>query len=535
MNETKGIFYNLPPKCKFSCVFGAKIKPIISEDKDKYLALASNENLKKFLPDLNLEKNIDILAFAGDSFIANRLNSNDDGVGTKEALEISELFPYKFVDFNHDRTKVVGTILTASFSEFGTNKPLTKEEVKDFKKPFAVTIGGVIWRLVNESLADLIEDSQDVDSKDVAPCISWELAFSDYDLILMPANAKNFEDGKIISDASEKLKLQNRLKCYGGNGLTEDSMRIGRIPISDVIPVGVGLTDTPAATVAPIVTSDNKDNETEEAKAVILPPELEEFDRDFKNSTSKLKELISAEVIKTIKNQNILSNSEKTCVKDVTNKFMLKNIKDITDENLKECKATDIEAILNSEIKKISDDYFAKKKEAETLLSDATKKSAEVETKLKEVEAASVETSKKLSEIESKYNTLLNLNIAKEQEEKFSGRMESLDETYNLSKEDREILAGDIKEMNDEQYKSYAKKLEVLLKAKLKSAEATETALASEKNAETVVDEAINKGTKTNVELPNSTTVTETLAEKYAKTFSANGWECTAKDRKNRK
>ena len=35
-----------------------KIKPVVSEEKDKYLSLASIDSLKKFLPEINKHMNI---------------------------------------------------------------------------------------------------------------------------------------------------------------------------------------------------------------------------------------------------------------------------------------------------------------------------------------------------------------------------------------------------------------------------------------------------------------------------------------------
>ncbi len=49
---------------KYTTTFSAVIKPVVSEEKDKYLALASMVELEKFLPDVDIEKNIDLLPVA---------------------------------------------------------------------------------------------------------------------------------------------------------------------------------------------------------------------------------------------------------------------------------------------------------------------------------------------------------------------------------------------------------------------------------------------------------------------------------------
>ena len=259
----KGIFYNLPSKYKFSTTFAAQIKPLISEDVDKYLAVASQSNLQKFLPDnINFNKKVDFLGFAGEAFIANRTNSNDDGVKTEEAISIAELFPLSLVDLEHNRNQCIGVITTASFAEYGTNKPLTKEEIKDTKSPFSCVIGGIIWRVVSPDLANAIEESNDPSSELFGKIyLSWELAFTDVNLLLIDAKKKNFEDGKLITDVNEINKLEGKLRAFGGKGITDDGLKIVRVPVNDVIPLGVGIVENPAAQVKPIVVNSSQSEE----------------------------------------------------------------------------------------------------------------------------------------------------------------------------------------------------------------------------------------------------------------------------------
>lgn len=86
---------------------------------------------------------------------------------------------------------MIGVILTAGFSEFGTDMPLTEEQAKERKDPFNITLGGVLWRVVNEQLTDLVEESNDQTSENyLKVSASWELGFSDYDLILIKGSGK---------------------------------------------------------------------------------------------------------------------------------------------------------------------------------------------------------------------------------------------------------------------------------------------------------------------------------------------------------
>ena len=79
-------------KFKYKTQFSSPVRPVVSEEKDKYLAMASLQKIKKFLPDIDVEKDIDLLPIAFNSFVANRVNKNGDVVDTKVAIDIFEHF-----------------------------------------------------------------------------------------------------------------------------------------------------------------------------------------------------------------------------------------------------------------------------------------------------------------------------------------------------------------------------------------------------------------------------------------------------------
>ena len=124
------------------------IKPVVSEEKDKYLSLASIANLKKFLPDIDTDKNIDLLPIAFDACVVNRVNKNGDVIDTATATKIAKNFINKPINIEHDRSRVIGCILTANFSKFGSNESLAELDVKEMKEPFYITLGGVMWKII---------------------------------------------------------------------------------------------------------------------------------------------------------------------------------------------------------------------------------------------------------------------------------------------------------------------------------------------------------------------------------------------------
>ncbi|MEK6881256.1 MAG: hypothetical protein AABY22_16665 [Nanoarchaeota archaeon] len=247
----QGIFYEIPDKYKYSTIFASEVKPITSKERDKYLSLASKNKIKELFPEVDLENNDDLLGIWGSAFVANRINANSDGVKTKEAIDMAKSLKWKFLDSDHKRDRLVGFIVNTSYSEFGTNKLLTEEEVSKLESPFNVDIGGIIWKIPNPTVAEYIEASGDPESQDKL-YFSWECAFIDNQIILLEGNKKNIEDGKIIDDPKQIKELEAKLPSNGGSGKTDDGKRIARIIVGEIYALGVGLVEDPAAQVNPI-------------------------------------------------------------------------------------------------------------------------------------------------------------------------------------------------------------------------------------------------------------------------------------------
>lgn len=243
---------------KYTSTFAAAVKCVISEEKDFLLAKASLDELKKSIPNLPSD-NEAFLPVAFPAFVANRVNKNDDVIDTETALAIYQKFINNPTNIEHKRHNVVGVIVSAGFTEFGTDKPLTYEQVKNLQTPFCVTLGAVVWKVINPEFAELLEESNDPTSDDfMGISASWELGFQQYKIVELDKNQKNIFGGKIISDASEVEKLSKMLRINGGTGVLEDK-RIYRMPTADVFPLGIGFTQKPAADVKGIATNVTKE------------------------------------------------------------------------------------------------------------------------------------------------------------------------------------------------------------------------------------------------------------------------------------
>ena len=496
---------------KFKTIFSSEIKPLVSEEKDAYLALAALSNIGELVPDIDTEKNYDLLPVAFNAFVANRVNKNHDVINTEAALSIANYFINKPINIEHNRDKVIGTILTAGYSEFGTDKPLTEEEVKNTKGPFNVTLGGVIWKSVNEEVASLIEDSSDPTSEHyLQVSASWELGFSEYQLVIMSSEDKNIEEGEFITDQKVVAELEDNLKSFGGDGLTEDGKFIYRQVIGDIVPLGIGLTESPAAEVKGLVTKKaeaKKDLEKEEE----IPVESES-------------ESISQETEINVKNKYISKD-----------KIMkINSINDITDENLNEVSASAISDFIRKELEDASEKFSAEKQEVEIALKDAEEKHETLSKDHQELKT-------NMEAIQSELETLKAEKLEKENQEAFNTRMASMDEAYELNDEDREVIASDIKELNEEDFEAYSKKMAVLLSAKNRKAIAEEASKNAEKEAqaaseteeesrteattEDVVAEVLEE-TEVKAEVPVSTAANEpTVYDKYKAAFDMDGFD----------
>ena len=175
--------------------------------------MASLVEVGDFIPEVNTSKNVDLLPIAFNACVINRVNKNGDVVDSDTALAMYKDFINKPINIEHNRDRVVGVILAAGFSEFGTDNKLTEEQVKEQKGPFNITLGGLVWKVVNNKLSEIIENAGDPTSEDYLKIsASWELGFSEYNVVVSSEGEKNIENAEIISDINKIQELKSSLK-----------------------------------------------------------------------------------------------------------------------------------------------------------------------------------------------------------------------------------------------------------------------------------------------------------------------------------
>lgn len=478
-------------KHKYTTTFSSILKPLVSEEKDKYLALASLVEVGNFIPNVDTEKNIDLLPVAFNAAVVNRVNKNGDVIDAETAVAMYENFINKPINLEHNRERIFGVILTAGFSEFGTDAPLTAEQVKNLKNPFNITLGGVLWKIANPSLAEAIEDSSDTSSDNYQKIsASWELGFSEYDLVVIEGESKNIEDGIEISEQEKVDSMKSKLRAFGGSGKVDEDKFVYRKVIGNVIPLGIGLTETPAADVKGVATN-----------AVLATEEPE---------------IVQEENVASEEN---ISNFEKTNVNNSKDQKSMKitSINDITDENLKEISASQISELIEQELKNASEKFAAEKgavdlalkateEKYETLLESQTSLKEEMDS-LKQALQASQEEILKAAATEA-----------------FNARMSGFESEFELDDKMRKVIASDIAGLDEEAFSAYKEKISAFLKVKKEEVvEAkTEEVAAS---AEEIVEEVTEKAEKEVVDVPMTSTASEeTIYQKYKTAFDYDGF-----------
>lgn len=478
---------------KFTTIFSSVIKPLVSEEKDKYLALASLIDVGNFVPDVDTEKNIDLLPIAFNACVINRVNKNGDVIDTATAADIYKNFINKPINIEHNRERVIGVILAASFSEFGSDLPLTEEQVKDIKGPFNITLGGVVWKVVNSRLAQMIEDSNDPTSEDYQKIsASWELGFSDYVIAAINGDSKNLEDAEIISDSAQIDSLSECLRSLGGTGKTKDGRSVYRKVTAQVVPLGVGLTENPAADV----------------KGVAVKIEIKESN--------------SSEILESISHLEENNVNISTINKDMK----ITKIEDINDESMKQLSASSVTDFISEEMKKASEQFSVERNQKDNAIKNALEAQVKLEGELATIKSA-------LADLEA-------ARASKEAEEAFNARMSSFDAEYDLDDEDRSLIATDVKDLSEEGFAAYTKKMSVLMKAKKKMSkeeflqkfvkkdkkEDKKEGKEETKASEVTVEEILEKAeVKLEAVIITSAAADASVFEKYKKAFSLEQFE----------
>ena len=87
---------------KYISKSSAVVKPIVSFEKDRLLAMASLNELQKYIPNIDTAKNVDLLPIAFNAFVANRVNKNDDVSNGITSVSLAKLFVNKPINIENN-------------------------------------------------------------------------------------------------------------------------------------------------------------------------------------------------------------------------------------------------------------------------------------------------------------------------------------------------------------------------------------------------------------------------------------------------
>ena len=414
---------------------------------------ASLESLKTLIPDdVELDKNIDLLAVAFNAAVVNKFNKNGDGIDTETALAIKDYFIHKPTNIEHQKNKVVGHIISSSFSKYGTNEIIEASELKDESGPFNIALGALVYKIVNPTFANMIEQSQeDGEYKDVISA-SWEIGFNDY---VIAVGSDSLNEAEIISDEKQIEEFNQYLKAYDGEGKMEDGTPVFRLVIGDIYPLGIGFTTNPAADVKGVIMETDKQQDDKKNSA--SAERIHIRNKSFYNKSEKK--------ISLLKENSVTNTNEIT----MDNQDLLKQIEGMLSEKIGDSQqfeeaVASVSKVMMDAIREKDSEWKSEKEQKEKALAEATERQEALSTEMEELK-------EKLAASEKQWNELAEEKSLREAKDLFNSRMASVTEAFDLNEEDLKIVASEVSELNaqEEIFASYEEKLKVMWQHKTKA------------------------------------------------------------------
>jgi len=480
---------------KYKTTFECPIS-ICEISKASLISEASLSNLAPLVPkNIDYKSNVDLLGVAFNAAVVNKFNKNGDGMSTMTAIDYTPNFIHKPTNIEHDKQKIVGHIVDAGFSDNKTNEILSVESVKNKKNPFNIALGAVIYKSVNKNFTDLVEKSLDPeDSAYKKVSASWEVGFSNF---VLAVGSDNLEDAKIISDPEKISEMKGFLRSYGGNGKTDKGENIYRLITGKIYPLGIAYTMNPAADVKGLY------SDKPETEKIFMNDNRDKIAQKLNLNVNNEKDINAMEIEKTISELKELLNEKK---------FSKEAVASMTDT-------------FSNAIKDRDEKYRSDIEEAKSQKEKIAKEYEDLKTSVAELE-------EKLGAANERISVFENEKKAEEAVARFNERMDIIDQSYELDDQDREFLANEIKELDEEkEFTSFASKLEVLWRHKNKEAQASYeeqiekrideevSKRVSNASEEVEVEKALDKAEVTDSEIPNANEAVASEAKSLTQKF----------------
>jgi|TARA_Y100000287_G_scaffold74001_2_gene58538 hypothetical protein len=451
-----------------------------SEVGDANISKASLESLRPLIPkNIDLEKNIDLLAVAFNAAVVNKFNKNGDGIDSETAVAVKDYFVHKPTNIEHDRDKIVGHIVSAGFSKYGNSSELMDDDAALIEdQAYNIALAAVIYRTASKEFAELVENSTSEDSDYYqSVSASWEVGFNDY---VISVGGDDLYESSIISDPEEIQVYSSYLKSLGGKGELKDGRKVNRLIVGDIYPLGIGFTSNPAADVKGLIAEQNN-------RAPEKPSRNEPIDKIIikskKTSHSSQENVLNKEPNNTIMDKDQIINDFRAALDEKLGK------QDFSEESVASISKVFIEAIREK-----GEQYVADLEKAKAEKEEAVQAQNSLQEKMTEVEDQLNSTKEKLAALEQE-------NSAREAEVRFNARMEALNDLYDLDEEDSKIVASELADLDEteESFAGYQEKLAKVWKHKNKEFIAAEQKAFEDRVAQEV-EKRLSESTATSEE-----------------------------------
>lgn len=431
-----------------SCVEGSCTPFGISE--------ASLENLQPLIPeDVDLSKNIDLLGVAFNAAVVNKFNKNGDGIDTETALAVTDYFINKPTNIEHNKEKVVGHVISSSFSDIKTNELMEASQLEGTNQPFNIALGALVYKVVNPAFARMLEQTDEGEEFHNMISASWEIGFNDYYIAL---GSKDLSEAEVITDKKQIEEFKSYLQAYDGEGKMDDGTLVNRLVVGDIYPLGIGFTATPAAEVEGVLVENQQKIQIKKEEAVSETIHIN--NTDFCKESKKPKKNISLSQKTDVNMSNALIMDTKDLLEQIEGMLSEK----VGDSQHVEEAAASVSKVMMEAIKQKDELWQKERSEKESALSEAKERHDALSTEVEEVKDKLIATEKALEELAEEKRL-------REAKDLFNLRMGAVTEAFDLNEEDLKIVAADLSELDaaDEAFASYQDKLKVMWEHKTKA------------------------------------------------------------------
>jgi hypothetical protein len=477
---------------KFECI----AKQITGEELTKLrISEASIQEDAKTILGGEMPDHPSIMLFKGPLANGGKINKNGHGVAIADLVKFYKKFNHTPVNQEHNRGNTVGFIVKSYLTKHNSEEKLSNKAAMDSLEPIDVSVVFAVWNHLDPALSTVLGEVTNPENPSWGLIrLSWECAYSAYNLLV---GSYDTFTGELIEDEGKITEMEKYLLDNGGTGKTEDGKPVSLL-LADgdsILPLGCGLVVHPAADVGNLVqvtgavnaaiavSQDENDDihtsdmgikaehstgtvildKTTETSSVFSPSEVfiaKKLLQEIKDTKEEFSQKITEISLNNQKSEVKSSHSENNIVKPPSMKIT--SFEQITDEVIenKEVTASDIRLIAEELEKKCA----AHQAEVEAKNTELTTAKESADAALKEVDTIKLS----LEAVTKELDEMKAANAAAKAEFDFNTRMTALNDEFELSDEDREVIAGQIKSFDDEGFASWKKSFDIIAKQKSK-------------------------------------------------------------------